>query len=156
MFKMISPTHPDDEGQGKDEYSKPGHDGRTEYWQTLKVYLMELGVAQTNMELEWWYRVLNGIYCMVLPYIKPEDADHIQQELNTVLKILDNLYATPRMFQGSIYDTREPNPTIQRLADRKLQELTQIIMKSTKHMLLPIREADSDEWDDKEFDEGDD
>ena len=98
-------------------YSKPSYDGRLIYYDVIKEYMIGISTASLKGDFVTWFRLLNGIYALLNPYIKPENRNIIKTKFDETKKIVKSL---------QMNSIRENNNAtlIQNLLDTKLQDIT--------------------------------
>jgi len=129
-------------------YTKPGYDGRLEYFKVLKDYMINIANAQFMGDFAAWLRLLRGMFALVQPYINPVDATKI----NAMITTIRQQYTT--INSDTIHGCNKK--VINGFLDNKLQTLMELLYTSSKHLLLPTQPVDDDEYDFDSFAKGSD
>ena len=129
----------------EEKYTKPGFDARIHYYEVLKKYMLNLSIAPLQGDTIDWLQLVNGFFGLVQPYIKPTDAKKTKEELNKI-KLQINLMQTMTVNQNK--------STVDNYIRNALQECINNLYKHAKHMLLPIKDEDNDEWSEEDFKRG--
>jgi hypothetical protein len=130
-----------------ERYTKPGFDARIHYYDIVKAYMINIVYTTVSGDYPKWMLLIRSLYNLICPYIKTPEA--------LKKKIMDT---QRRVDQWTIFKCT--NRANQMVADsyieNKLQELTEELYTSAKHMLLPIKSDEITEYDTREFIEGSD
>ena len=146
MFAEVIYTQLKEQYKMKEEkYTKPGFDARIHYYEVLKKYMLNLSIAPLAGDTIDWFQLANGFFGLVQPYIKPSDATDTKNELDKIKKQINQMQVIRVNNNRSIIDN---------IIRNDLQDCVNNLYKRAKHMLLPIKEEDNDEWSDEEFTRG--
>ena len=125
--------------------SKPGYDARLKYYEIVGDYLREIMDSIFQDDLHRLYRGLEGLSCMVTPYIDADDVTALREGLDRV----------DTMFSKAANSSRHQAFFLNRVR-KHLLKLYRELHVFAKHMMLPVNEEEVDEWDEEAFKRGSD
>ena len=130
----------------KDKFTKPGYDARLEYTELLRGRLEVINMYSSNRSFDGWLRELFVYFNLIAGFITPDD----EVKINTTLKDLNN---TLNYWKHA---SSKNNHKILNSMDILFRDATRLIIKASKHLLLPIKDDDEDEYDSATFFRGSD
>ena len=131
-----------------DNFSKPGFDGRQQYYKLVGNYMIAIAMYQSIHDYNSWLDNIHGLFDMVIPFIRNEDAKKIEKKIQECRKLIDNLN------QSCMNKTNQA--LLNRHIELQLHDLTQTLYKCSKHMLLPFSEDHGTDLSEEAFFSGSD
>jgi hypothetical protein len=108
----------------EDKVEKPGYDARLQYYDVLKDHLTVLATASYSNDYANWIRSLRALRSMTYSFMDSKSGDAIKVKLVQAEKYY-NMYIS----RDSILS--------ERLLVSTLEDATDLLHKSAKHMFLP-------------------
>ena len=141
---------PEEKGESinSNSFSKPGFDGRLQYYEVLKKYMMGIATASLESDYLAWLRLLNGLFALVKAFV-PNQGKDIKNKLISVKSNFAN-------YNSGVMNDNINRSLVLSTLDDELQEITECLFVSAKHMFLPTSEDGEDEFDMKDFMQGSD
>jgi len=139
---------PQGENSEDNSFNKPSYDGRLQYYKLAGSYMTSIAAASLNDNFILWLELINGLFDIFYPFIKPTDITEIEKQIEECDKNIDILA------QSSNNKTNQL--TLNKFLEKKLHVLTRKLYCSSKHMLLPIKSEENDNLNVEDFLEGSD
>ena len=127
-------------------YTKPGFDARTHFYEHLKEWLNQIARATITSDFYALYIALSNYSILVEPFIRPEAVT----KLKALQKELEK--------ETIAYQTRPINKKGLSMQNFSLQQkflnYKEELYIASKHLMLPVKEEEQQDFDDKAFEEG--
>lgn len=123
-----------------EDITKVEYDARQQYYIILRGYLANIASASAMGEHSAWLRLLRGMFNLVNPFISRKDSEYIKKQMVFLSKQ-----------RSSIDGYRINEKQLQAFMDDRLNEITEKLYMSCRHLLVPVRMATMDDFDEDEF-----
>lgn len=135
----------DDRSLDDERTTKPGFDARKHFYELMSKYLNNIAIAQYSRDVEGWATLIQGILSLVRPYVKSDDCKAIDNRLKVIISNRELLRRSPLLRISSNRSIIDSN----HLAE--LQQITDNLYLTAKHLMLPTKGDDETEFDEKTF-----
>ena len=124
-------------------YSKPGYDGRLQFYDIWKENMKIIALASYYADYPTWFNAIKQMYFMAQPYMPCDKA----AEVKAKIKKLNNNINMISSKQSSLLHNR----MIKNYIQTQLENIQEMLYLYAKHLMLPISDEDESEYDFDEF-----
>ena len=125
----------------EDVGEKPSYDARLEYYKVMKAYMMAIAKSTISEGQESTLKLLWGLFSMVQPFIKKEDAQKLKEKMLWTKMQLRGLYRTPA--NGRSLMTNK--------IDDELMTIQEDLFMASRYIMLPVDRDEATEFDGNSF-----
>ena len=126
-------------------YTKPGFDARIQFYEHLKEWMNQIARATITSDFYALYIALSNYCVLVEPFIRPE----------AVIKLEGMLKDLEKEVMGLGRPINKRGLSIQNFSlQQKFLSFKKELYIASKHMMLPVKEEEQQDFDDKAFEEG--
>lgn len=130
-----------------DSFDKPGYDGRINYHNLLKQYMIAIAEASYMDDFSSWSKLLRDMYGLVRPFIKVSDAELSRIEIEKCESYV-NISKTCIMKTNEI--------AMLSIVRNRLSVARDNLYDRSKHLLLPTKSDAEESFDAESFMKGSD